>query len=150
MAKSTFLFFKKDTVFFNCSILAIPELIIKCLRGIPIETTKGTKTREFNYVKNIVDGLIKAMTTEPSIKNVVNIGSNTEISIKELTKSIHKLTKSKSDLRIGALPDRPTEIWRMSADNKKAKEILKSDYTKSPDLVCKISLKIHKNKQTVQ
>ena len=102
----------------------IPELIIKCLRGIPIATTKGKQTREFNYVINIVDGVIKAMTTEPSIKNVVNIGSNIEISIKELTKLIHKLTKSKSDLRIGALPDRPTEIWRMSADNKKAKEIL--------------------------
>ena len=38
----------------------IPELIIKCLMGIPVETTEGRQTREFNYVDNIVDGFIHA------------------------------------------------------------------------------------------
>ena len=34
------------------------------------------------------------------------------------------MTKSESKLLIGALPNRPTEIWRMSADNKRAKDLL--------------------------
>jgi UDP-glucuronate decarboxylase len=35
-----------------------------------------------------------------------------------------RLTETKSELRIGALPYRPTEIWRMRGDNTRAKELL--------------------------
>jgi len=101
----------------------IPELIIKCLRGIPIETTKGIQTREFNYVENIVTGLIAAMNNDYKYEGTFNIGSNREIAIKDLVTMIHKACNSKSELRIGALPDRPTEIWRMCADDKKALEL---------------------------
>ena len=116
----------------------IPELIIKCLRGLPIETTLGTQTREFNYVDNIIDGLIKAMKVEPSFDEIVNIGSNSEISIADLTKTIHKFTKSKSDLQIGALKNRPTEIWRMCADNSRSKTI----FDWQPDVSFQDGLKI--------
>ncbi|MCW7472044.1 GDP-mannose 4,6-dehydratase [Leptospira levettii] len=101
----------------------IPELIIKCLRGLPIETTKGIQTREFNYVENIVDGLISAMNSEYKYDGTFNIGSNREIAIKDLVKMIHTACNSKSELRIGALQDRPTEIWRMCADNSKALDL---------------------------
>ncbi len=39
-------------------------------------------------------------------------------------KTIAGLTNSKSSLEIGSLPYRPTEIWRMYADNTRAREIL--------------------------
>ena len=102
----------------------IPELIIKCLKNIPIETTEGKQTREFNYVDNIVDGFIAIGTNEPINNEPINVGSNHEIPIAELVKTIHKLCESESELRIGALENRPTEIWRMSADNTRASEIL--------------------------
>ena len=60
---------------------------------------------------------------EPSFDEIVNIGSNSEIAIADLTKTIHQFTNSKSDLQIGALKDRPTEIWRMCADNSRSKKI---------------------------
>jgi nucleoside-diphosphate-sugar epimerase len=102
----------------------IPELIIKCLQGVPVETTKGEQTREFNYVDNIIDGLIAAGTTDSPFEGIINIGSNQEISIRELVTTIHTLTSSQSELRIGALDYRPTEIWRMCADNNRAEQIL--------------------------
>lgn len=102
----------------------IPELIIKCLRGEPIETTEGKQTREFNYVENIIDGFVAASQTEPIFEGVINIGSNREIAIYDLVKKIHRLTDSTSELRIGALEYRPTEIWRMCADNDSAQRIL--------------------------
>ena len=102
----------------------IPELIIKCLKGLPIETTEGKQTREFNYVDNIVDGFIAIAKHEPIFSEPINIGSNNEISIADLVKTIHKLCESDSTLKIGALGNRPTEIWRMSADNIRAQEIL--------------------------
>lgn len=95
----------------------IPELIIKCLQGVPIETTEGKQTREFNYVDNIIDGFLCLAQVEPAPKEIVNVGSNQEIAIRDLVKRIHSLCDSSSELRIGALPTRPTEIWRMCADN---------------------------------
>ena len=102
----------------------IPELIWKCLRGEPVETTQGKQTREFNFVENIVDGFIAAGTVEKAPEEPVNLGSGEEIAIVDLVRLIHRLTESKSELRIGALPDRPTEIWRMAADASRAKELL--------------------------
>ncbi|MCB1144933.1 MAG: GDP-mannose 4,6-dehydratase [Leptospiraceae bacterium] len=100
----------------------IPELISKCLRGVPIETTKGIQTREFNYVENIVEGLISAVNSDFNSNEPVNIGSNREIAIKDLVLMVHKACNSNSELRIGALQDRPTEIWRMCADDEKAEK----------------------------
>ncbi len=102
----------------------IPELIIKCLKGDPIATTEGKQTREFNYVDNIVDGFIATALVEEVPDKVINIGSNQEIAIRDLVRKIHELTKSKSDLKIGALENRPTEIWRMCSDNTRAKNLL--------------------------
>ena len=50
----------------------------------------------------------------------INIGAGEEIAIIDLINKIHALCESESDLKIGALAYRPTEIWRMSADNKNA------------------------------
>jgi UDP-glucose 4-epimerase len=102
----------------------IPELIIKCLRGLPIETTQGRQTREFNFVANIVDGFLAAAAVDKIPEGPINIGAGEEISIRDLVKSIHELSESKSELRIGALEDRPTEIWRMRAANDRAREVL--------------------------
>ena len=102
----------------------IPELIIRCLRGLPVETTEGKQTREFNYVDNIVDGLLAAATVDPAPGELLNIGAQEEIAICDLVRKIHELSGSQSELRIGALPDRPTEIMRMSAANERARDIL--------------------------
>ena len=102
----------------------IPELISKCIKGETIKTTEGTQTREFNYVDNIIDGFIASANIVDIPDQPINIGAGDEISIKSLVEKIHHLTKSKSELLIGALPTRPTEIWRMRAENKRAKALL--------------------------
>lgn len=102
----------------------ISEMIDTCLAGRPVLSTQGRQTREFNFVENLVDGFLLAATTDAAIGQVINLGSGTEISIRDLIHAIHEMTGSSSELQIGALPDRPTEIWRMSADNRRAKEIL--------------------------
>ena len=54
--------------------------------------------------------------------SVVNLGSGEEIAIIDLVQMIHQKTESKSSLEIGTLPNRPTEIWRMSSEAKIAKK----------------------------
>jgi nucleoside-diphosphate-sugar epimerase len=102
----------------------IPELIEKCLRGRVVETTEGTQTREFNYVDNQIDGLLAAAEVQPAFEEPVNLGSNREIAICDLTRKIHALCGSESELLVGALPGRPTEIPRMRADYARAKDLL--------------------------
>ena len=102
----------------------IPELIIKCLTGQLVETTEGKQTREFNYIENIVNGFLSIAEVEPIPDQVINIGSKQEIAICDLVKKIHELCDSTSDLRIGALKNRPTEVWRMSSDNERALNLL--------------------------
>ena len=96
----------------------IPELIIKCLLGKDIKTTSGEQTREFNYVENIIDGILLACNKITNLDHPINLGSNNPIKIKNLVKKIHKYTDSKSKLKIGAIKHRPNEIWKMQAENK--------------------------------
>ena len=102
----------------------IAEIAMACLKGSDIVTTKGIQTREFNYVENLVDAFMLAAVKDGALGEIINIGSGHEIRIADLVRKIHKLTRSSSRLRIGELDYRPTEIWRMFASNKKAKDIL--------------------------
>ena len=96
----------------------IPEIIIKCLLEREIKTTLGEQTREFNYIDNIVDGIMLLCQKVKHFDGPINLGSNKPIKIKNLVKKIHKFTMSKSKLKIGAIKYRPNEIWKMSAENK--------------------------------
>ncbi len=94
----------------------IPELIIKCLTNQSIDTTKGVQTREFNYIDNIIDGILFIQKKLSHHADPINIGSNKPIRIRDLVKKIKKITKSNSKIKYGALKYRPNEIWRMQAD----------------------------------
>ncbi|MDA0747657.1 MAG: GDP-mannose 4,6-dehydratase [bacterium] len=102
----------------------IAEMILTCLAGRPVRATEGKQTRDFNFVENLVDGFMLAGQREEAIGETINLGSDTEISIRDLILEIHRQTGEKSELQIGALEYRPTEIWRMVASNKRAKELL--------------------------
>jgi nucleoside-diphosphate-sugar epimerase len=102
----------------------IPELIINCLKGVPIRTTKGEQTREFNYVGNLIDGMILAANRPDRIDEVINLAGGEEVAIRDLVQKVAELTGSTSLLEVGALPYRPTEIWRMFADSTRARERL--------------------------
>lgn len=109
---------------YQSSKAVISELILKCLRGELVLTTLGEQTREFNYVSNIVDGLVAAATHPGRIEGPVNLASGEEVRIHDLVKRIHALTGSRAELRIGGLDYRPNEIWRMYADNQRVRELL--------------------------
>ncbi|MBF0284642.1 MAG: GDP-mannose 4,6-dehydratase [Magnetococcales bacterium] len=102
----------------------IPEIIQACLEGVPVRSTEGKQTREFNYVANLVEGFLLAGERAEAVGRTLNLGSGEEIAIRDLIRLIHRLTDSTSELRIGDLPTRPTEIWRMAADATQARELL--------------------------
>lgn len=109
---------------FQSSKAVIGEVIEKLLKNQPIEATEGRQTREFNFVEDIVDGFIRAMESTDAIGHIINIGNGVEVAIRDLFLTLKELTGSQSELRFGALPNRPTEIWRMCADNSRARDLL--------------------------
>ncbi|MGI8996459.1 MAG: GDP-mannose 4,6-dehydratase [Pyrinomonadaceae bacterium] len=102
----------------------IPELIINCLRGNPLRTTTGEQTREFNYVGNIVEGLVRAANHPERIDGVMNLAAGEEVLIRDLVSKIAALTNTQSQIETGALPYRPNEIFRMYADGSRARRAL--------------------------
>lgn len=102
----------------------IPEIIAACLRHQPIHATAGIQTREFNFVTNLVDGFILAAEQPAALGKILNLGCGDERPIRQVIQEIHRLTGSRSQLLFGALPNRPTEIWRMAADNRLARQYL--------------------------
>jgi len=70
----------------------------------------GSQTRSFQYVDDLVEGLIRMMNTEDDILGPVNIGNPIEFSILELAQKVIELTDSKSKLVFLPLPqDDPTQ-----------------------------------------
>ena len=64
----------------------------------------GSQTRSFCYVDDLVDGLIKLMSTKDDFCGPVNIGNPEEYTIKKLAELIIEMTGSKSLLSFKPLP----------------------------------------------
>ena len=102
----------------------VPEIIVRALRGQPIDMTTGRQTRELNYVEDLVDGLMLAATAPDVEGELFNLGCGEEVSMRDLATTILGLMDHPVEPRFGALPDRPAEIWRMYSDSTKAKKRL--------------------------
>lgn len=83
-------------------------------------------TRDFNYVKDTVDGFISIMNSEISIGEVINIGSNYEISIGDTAELIAEVMDKNISIETENQRLRPdkSEVERLWACNQKAKELL--------------------------
>lgn len=83
-------------------------------------------TRDFNYVMDTVQGFIAMMESDRSIGEIINIGSNYEISILDTVQLISQLMNYTVNLEIDQERVRPdkSEVERLWADNTKAKQLL--------------------------
>ena len=77
-------------------------------------------------MKDTAQGFIKVAESEKSVGEVINIGSNFEISVGELVKMIAKLMNAEIEIETEKKRQRPekSEVERLWVDNKKAKELL--------------------------
>lgn len=65
----------------------------------------GKQTRSFQYVSDLVEGMIRMMNTDRSVTGPVNIGNPGEFTMLELANEILNLTGSKSKIIHLPLPD---------------------------------------------
>jgi UDP-glucuronate decarboxylase len=83
----------------------VSNFIIQALKGEPITIYgDGSQTRSFCYVDDLVDGLIRLMSTPDDFTGPVNLGNPGEFTILELASKVIELTGSKSTLIHNPLP----------------------------------------------
>ncbi|TFD97850.1 SDR family oxidoreductase [Dysgonomonas capnocytophagoides] len=84
----------------------VSNFIVQALKGEDITIFgKGTQTRSFQYIDDLINAMIKMMRTEDSFIGPVNIGNPEEITILDLANEILKLTGSKSKLVFRGIPN---------------------------------------------
>jgi dTDP-glucose 4,6-dehydratase len=82
---------------------AVPTFIPQALRGEDISIFgDGSQTRSFTYISDLVDGIVRLMTSE--VNEPVNIGNPHEMTIEEIARTIIRMTESTSQLVYKPLP----------------------------------------------
>lgn len=64
----------------------------------------GSQTRSFQYVDDLIEGMVRMMATEDSFIGPVNVGNPGEFTIKELAEKVIEMTGSRSKLLYKPLP----------------------------------------------
>ncbi len=102
----------------------VPRFVKAALKGDPIHIYgDGSQTRSFCYVDDNVDTCIATMRSNSCVNDVLNVGSDVEISILELAKQIISQTNSTSEIiHVPALEE--GDMTRRCPDNSKMKSIL--------------------------
>lgn len=100
----------------------IPEFSTKLLQGkSPMIDGDGSQTRDFIFVNDIVNGLVKAMESNSDDGELFILGTNIETSILELYRMISGILKAETRPNHG--PRKPEEISRMRYDYSKARNV---------------------------
>lgn len=83
----------------------VSNFIVQALQGKDITIFgDGSQTRSFQYVDDLVEGMIRMMSSEPSFLGPVNLGNPNEFTMIELANTIIELTGSKSKIIYQDLP----------------------------------------------
>lgn len=89
----------------------VSNFICQALRGEPITIYgKGEQTRSFQYIDDLIEGMIRMMNNETGFLGPVNLGNPGEFTIRELATIVLKHINSSSRLEYRPLPsDDPTQ-----------------------------------------
>lgn len=83
----------------------VSNFIVQALQNQDITVYgQGNQTRSFQYVDDLVEGMIRLMNSKDSFIGPVNIGNPNEFTILELAEKIIQLTDSKSKIIYKPLP----------------------------------------------
>jgi dTDP-glucose 4,6-dehydratase len=105
----------------------IPTIITQLANGsAEVKLGSINPTRDFNYVTDIVAGFSAALKADNVVGEVINIGSNFEVSIGDVASTIAEIMGVNVDIVEDAERLRPekSEVYRLNASNLKALELL--------------------------
>ena len=104
----------------------IPTIITQALTKQTVYLGNLDALRDFTYVDDTVDAFIKAGQTDGIDGETFNLGSGSEISIRDLAAHIFDLIGTTPEVEVDDKRIRPalSEVQRLLADNSKARQVL--------------------------
>ena len=103
----------------------IPEIMTQLMKGNKELTLGNVNTsRDFTFVSDTAEGILKAGLEKKAIGEIINVGSGTEVTIRELALKIAKVAKTKIKIKYDESRERPYDVSRLICNNRKALEIL--------------------------
>jgi nucleoside-diphosphate-sugar epimerase len=104
----------------------IPTIIAQALQGGEIRLGDTTRTRDFTFVQDTVEGMLRAAASERTVGTVLNIGTGIESSVAELAQTILALTGREGEIVPDPQRFRPqkTDVPRLCAGIGRSRELL--------------------------
>jgi UDP-glucose 4-epimerase len=80
--------------------MVVPRFVQSAIKGETLEVHgDGTQSRCFGHVHDVVGGLIKMIETPACFGQVINLGSDSEVTIRKLAETAISMTGSSSDIK---------------------------------------------------
>ena len=101
----------------------LPQLINACLKGDEFKISEGKQIRDFCFVDDVVDAMVKAALSQKAKGHIINVASGTPLTIKEVTEKVILLTGGGKPLW-GSYPYREGENMQLYGDINLANDLL--------------------------
>ncbi len=98
----------------------VPAVIRGLLAGEPVETTAGAQRRDFMFVDDVAGAL--AALAASDVNGPVNIATGQAVPVRDVVQEIARQTGREDLLRIGALPDRPSDPPELTGATERLRE----------------------------
>jgi nucleoside-diphosphate-sugar epimerase len=92
----------------------VPYVTLALLNGEEPQLSSGTRPVDWIYVDDVVDAFVMAAETERAAGQVLDIGSGTQVSIRDTVELLAKLVGGSARPRFGAIADRALDTPQVS------------------------------------
>ncbi len=97
----------------------IPNFVDRALRGLPLVITgSGKETRDFTYVGDLVEGVLRAGIADGAEGEAFNLASGRETRILDLAKMINRLTENSAGVQFADRRHWDTQLRRWASITK--------------------------------
>jgi nucleoside-diphosphate-sugar epimerase len=123
----------------------IPSTINNCLKDKAFLCSSGVQKRDFLYIDDFVEGVLKIIYSKNKLKTIINIGSQKPISVKNVVVMIRKIIKKGKPI-FGKILMRKDEISVSYPDINYIKKHIKWKPNTTLEKGLKLTIKSYKNK----
>ena len=103
----------------------IPEIIMQVLgKDSEIKLGNINAERDFTFVSDTANGIIRALFSKKAIGETINLGSGRSHKIKDIVKSVSSILEKKVTISTNKDRLRPFDVNKLVCDNRKAKKML--------------------------
>jgi nucleoside-diphosphate-sugar epimerase len=102
----------------------IPTLIRRARAGLPLEMVAPAVARDFVFVDDVLEALLDFGRVAEMRGDVINLGTGVETPLREVVAAVLEVTRSRSEVRWGAMRPRRWDTDRWVADPAAAQRLL--------------------------